>query len=1299
MRFLVPGLVLITLLSCGKGERIVPHDAGNPLPMETCLDNDGDGFAGTGRCTQVQYLDCNDDDSAIHPEASEICNGVDDDCDGVKDEGLPVATWYHDVDGDGVGGPLMAGSGCAAPPQGQVTSSGDCNDNDAAIRPGVAETCNDRDDDCDGTKDNGLPFQDFYDDSDGDGFGDAMGPKQSSCLTLIMGKVPNKSDCADRDPTVKPGATEICNRRDDNCDGQVDNGIQYLGYYPDVDGDSFGAAGSTVEMSCGPVAGKVTNSNDCDDANPTTKPGAPEMCNGVDDNCMGGADEGLTFVNYYPDADGDGVGAIVAPMSACLPIAGRVTTTGDCNDNNMSVKPGAAEVCNGVDDDCAGGVDNGLQFVSYYADGDSDGFGAGSAVVACSPVAGRVTNNTDCNDSSAAIKPGATEVCNGIDDDCVGGADNGLTFTNYYPDGDGDTYGNKLAPAQSSCTPVNGKVTNNLDCDDAVFAVKPGATEVCNTRDDDCDMAVDEGLTFSNYYTDFDSDGYGATTATAVSSCAPIAGKVTNNTDCNDGLSTVRPGATETCNMVDDNCDGMIDNGTMTVAYYVDSDADGYGTGTSSVMSCAPVPGRAPNNSDCDDTRGGVHPGATEVCNGLDDNCLGGVDDGLTFLSYWPDGDGDGYGSSILSPQSACAPISGRVTNNQDCNDANAAVKPGAIEVCNGVDDNCAGGVDNGLPTQNYWADGDGDGFGAGAPLMQCGPLGGRVTNGNDCNDGNPAVRPTATEVCNGIDDNCAGGADENDPGGGAACSTGQLGVCGPGTQHCTGASVQCVRNVNPSAETCNELDDNCNGSTDETFTDKGQSCTVGQGVCLRTGSKVCAVGGASTVCSVTAGSPTAPSCDGLDNDCDGVADEPYLSSTYNIASPVAWTDLEVAPFFYSAASCAGGVNGTGSDALAGGALVMAGGADGLYVQKLDASGTPTGPVVTIESSFRYTDVAIVQAGDGFIVGGLYDTASDGTGNEIDLYYVDSSGATRAYNWSLFNTGNTLDSLRLVRGSGRRVMLVWREAGVGLRWYRVEPTLVSTTWSITQVGGAVLDYNTQPSTLVANAAVLPGVGADSSIADGSSPQTCSTVATLQQVGVAYRDAAAVVKHFTVNENGTGKSATDTVVRDQTSVTGRSLSDPDVAFFRDASANHWFVSYVMHDTNAPAKSDLEVWLSNHPGYNWAWLAFATDNGAFSIARPRGSVTPTRLQVTASRWVADASGFKKQVMTRQFDYAGARQPTGGTVELSPTSGACSGDPPCRPGDKEGLTSWAPFGRLYYSAGGSTPVGAFSSVLTCQ
>src|SRR5581483_2502740 len=98
--------------------------------------------------------------------------------------------------------------------------------------------------------------------------------------------------------------------------------------------------------------------------------------------------------------------------------------------------------------------------------------------------------------------------------------------------------------------------------------------------------------------------------------------------------------------------------------------------GASPVASCAPVSGRVANNSDCNDANSAVHPGATELCNGVDDNCNGMIDDGLTFLSYYPDVDGDGFGSSTAGAQSACAPVAGKVTSNTDCNDANAAIKP-----------------------------------------------------------------------------------------------------------------------------------------------------------------------------------------------------------------------------------------------------------------------------------------------------------------------------------------------------------------------------------------------------------------------------------------------------------------------------------------------------------------------------------------------------------------------------------------------------------------------------------------------
>lgn len=1300
--------LLVVLAACGREPPPVSADAGLPAPQ--CFDNDGDGFQGTGDCSQVpkSLLDCDDLNAAAQPQGTEVCDQVDNDCDGQIDEGLPVAMWYRDADGDGVGGSLSTGSGCSAPPTGSVTVTGDCNDDDSAVRPGAAEVCNGSDDDCDGVKDNGLPAQDFYLDGDGDGFGDETSAALKSCQTTVVGRVPNKADCNDANPTIKPGATELCNRVDDNCDQQVDNGISYTSYYPDLDGDGFGENGAAPELSCAPVAGKVTNSSDCNDMSAAMKPGAPEVCNGLDDNCDTKPDNGLLFQNYLVDADGDGFGAVSSNVvSACAPVSGRSTVGGDCNDADPAVRPGAIELCNGIDDNCAAGPDDGLTFVSYYTDNDGDGFGAGAAQSACAPVPGKVTNSSDCNDLNPSVKPGAPELCNGVDDNCVGGPDDGLTFATYYPDVDGDGFGNAAAPGQASCLPIAGKVTNRLDCDDTRFAAKPGAPEVCNGLDDNCVAGADEGLTFVNYYPDLDHDGYGSEAAQLTSACSPPVGMVTDHTDCSDMSASIHPGAAEACNGADDNCDGTIDNNTVTQSYYPDGDGDGFGAaGSTPILSCAPIVDRVTNATDCNDSNGAIHPGATEVCNGLDDDCAQGIDDGLTFVSYYVDNDVDGFGTGVA--QNACAAVPGKVTNNTDCNDLNPSVKPGAAEACNGVDDNCVGGVDEGLPTTNFWVDQDSDGFGARgtSPMASCAAsVPGRANNSTDCNDINAAVRPNATEVCNAVDDDCDDATDENNPGGGGVCSTGQLGVCGPGTFTCVMGAVQCVRNVAPGTERCNGLDDNCNGGVDETFTDLDAGCSAGQGVCLRSGRRVCAIDQLSTVCGVSAGPTTAAACDGTDNDCDGLVDEPYLASTANVGTAVPWADLEAAPFYYSANGCAGGVNGSGVDAIAGGALAMGVGSDGLYFQRLDLSGAPVGaPVSAGASGLTYNDVALAQAGDGFVVAAIFAGGAQSAGSEIDVYYFDAAAGTlRTYVWSLFNPSNfspfvarSLDSLQVVRGNGKRVTLLWREAGVGLRYARIEPCLIGGAWELRLAGCATALTSTMaPSTALLSAGMYPGVGADSAHADWGATQPCASAASLREVGVAYRPDSGIVATFTMAENASNRSA-DTTVRSLSPI--YSLTDPDVAYFEAADAGQYFVSYVERNADA-GRADLDFWMTNAASYHYAYLSFATENGQSSIERPRASVSSSRVWLSAVRYVADVSGFKRQLMSRRVDFSGAKDPASTTVELSATSGACVNDTACRPGDKGAFAHLASMGRLYYSASGASPVGVFSSTLTCQ
>ena len=173
-------------------------------------------------------------------------------------------------------------------------------------------------------------------------------------------------------------------------------------------------------QTCVAPGGYVANSADCDDSSAAIKPGATETCNGVDDNCNGTVDEGVKLT-FYRDADGDTYGAAGVTTQACSAPSGYVTNSTDCDDTSAAVKPTGTETCNGVDDNCNGTTDEGVK-LTFYRDADGDTYGAaGVTTQACSAPSGYVANSTDCNDASASIKPGATEInCNSIDEDCSG---------------------------------------------------------------------------------------------------------------------------------------------------------------------------------------------------------------------------------------------------------------------------------------------------------------------------------------------------------------------------------------------------------------------------------------------------------------------------------------------------------------------------------------------------------------------------------------------------------------------------------------------------------------------------------------------------------------------------------------------------------------------------------------------------------------------------------------------------------------------------------------------------------------
>lgn len=395
-------------------------------------------------------------------------------------------------------------------------------------------------------------------------------------------------DCDDEDPAINPGATEVCDGIDNDCDDDEDEGVLST-YYIDVDGDGFG--GVQIQTGCTPPPGYVTTPGDCDDTDANANPGATEVCDGIDNDCDDTVNEG-----FETDSDGDG-------HPDCLDDDadgdGITPAEGDCNDTNPLVYPGAPELCDDRDNDCDLTADEGFDL-------DVDGYKDASS---CSG------ENLDCNDGDQAINPGAIEVCDDLDNDCDGEVDAGV-------DTDGDDY----------TVDCDGILESTEDCDDVKAYVYPGAAERCNGLDDDCDGLIDDddigtgGVTDQDtWYVDLDGDGYGDTDATMVKACVQPEGYAPYGGDCDEGNADINPGEVEICDGIDQDCDEVVDD--------VDVDKDGYLD-----ESCSTGPEEA---NDCNDANDDIHPGATDPSgDGIDQDCDGNNDGRVGWPSLdYPDGD------------------------------------------------------------------------------------------------------------------------------------------------------------------------------------------------------------------------------------------------------------------------------------------------------------------------------------------------------------------------------------------------------------------------------------------------------------------------------------------------------------------------------------------------------------------------------------------------------------------------------------------------------------------------------------
>ena len=647
-------------------------------------DADGDGFGDPNSSTLAcaapdgfvgDHTDCDDTAATTFPGADETCNGLDDDCNGlVDDQAIDQLTMYPDADGDGVGA-LASGVLTCKLAEGWVLATGDCDDGDPERSPTLPELCDGLDNDCDGAIDvNATDAPPWYADRDGDAWGAGAGVLSCEPLPAY---VTEAGDCDDADVDVSPDAPERCDELDNDCDGKVDEDVVTT-WYLDADLDGYGT-GDGVTTCDGP-RGYAAEAGDCDDNDPGLVPGAEELCDGLDNDCNGAVDEELTGT-WFVDEDGDGFGG--EALTLCVPRPGLVEVGGDCDDSFIAVYPGAPEVCNDLDDDCDGKIDE--DGTPWYADLDGDGYGDPSALLDdCEDPGGAVDSSDDCDDADAAILPGADEVCDDVDNDCDGKLDEDVTLTGYL-DEDGDGFGDVQLIA---CVLPDGTVDADGDCDDADVAVNPDASEVCDGVDNNCDGELDDEAAPEAvpWYRDADGDGFGDPEAVLRACGAPI-GYVADATDCDDRAAEAFPGADERCNDRDDDCDGSVDEDAIDpTPWFADADGDGWGVGDA-VIACK-LEGGAERDGDCDDTAKAVHPQAAERCNDVDDDCDGGVDEGLPVKAYYLDGDGDGFGDAADSVEACAAPV-GYVTTNTDCDDAEAAVYPGAAEVCDGLDNDC----------------------------------------------------------------------------------------------------------------------------------------------------------------------------------------------------------------------------------------------------------------------------------------------------------------------------------------------------------------------------------------------------------------------------------------------------------------------------------------------------------------------------------------------------------------------------------------------------------------------------------
>ncbi|MDP3245233.1 MAG: putative metal-binding motif-containing protein [bacterium] len=803
--------------TCQDGKWGVCDGEGKPSP-EICdgLDNDcdsvidemplynesakvGDPCKGIGECPGGVWecdgkdkLKCSaSPDGSVYVHRNELCDNKDNDCDGGTDEDFSVgaACGVGQCEG-GVLECLVSATGtiCNTMPGGSKDKSS------------KTETCDNKDNTCDGTMDEGCACS--------TGTERECGPEKGKVGECRLGT----QDCVNGVWEACEGATypsaDVCDGKDNDCDGATDNPFRVGQSCP-----ALGECGAGVLECDGLYATRCSTY-----AGGSASQSVKEICDKLDNDCDGNKDE-----DFFVDGPcrGDGVCGL-GKLECDTENTTRCSTSPKGSQNQSS-----AEICDNLDNDCDNVTDNGVKNACNVCgvlpsdgpgacdnkDNDCDGAtdegcscvtgavrGCGINVGACKQGTQTCDSQGQWSNCAGGVDPsadGPQNSCDGLDNDCDGGTDEGCACKNYQVNVCGSNVGICKQGIQTCYGNVWTACANQ---------VVPAPGELCNGLDDDCNSAVPTN--------EVDADGDG------VMVCA---------SDCDDSNIFVRPGMPEICNGVNDDCDSDTDEG-----FQIGLLCQGKGECGTGVWECDGV---AATTTRCSVDIGSSHYAGT--CDGPPSKCTG--VDACDNLDNDCDGIKDNNCDCVSGNTFVCGPSQGNVgqcrIGTQTCVNGIWGPCQGAVyssqEICDGVDNDC----DNAMVNE---VDADGDGFKVCA---------------NDCNDNAFNINPNITDVCDGINNDCDSQTDEGYFVG-APC--GNVGQCGAGVFQCTVSATATVCSTMPgglqdqsSNEVCDGADNDCDRTTDE-----GVKNACGQ-------------------CGPVPGDgPANNACDGLDNNCDGVTDE-----------------------------------------------------------------------------------------------------------------------------------------------------------------------------------------------------------------------------------------------------------------------------------------------------------------------------------------------------------------------------------------------------------------------------------------